>query len=167
MRKIVFLLFAMVFASVALADEKPKQYDMVIVTLLDGRVFDIEIDADSYIYSYTKEVDEKLTQFVEVNGRSENYIFERSEMNSIRFVEALATAIEITEEVLENPMRFVDGALVFSDEMLGERYNVYDPSGKLVLSGIVRNDTPVALDKLPKGVYLAEVKMYKLKVVVR
>ena len=60
MRKIVFLLFAMVFASAALADEKPKQYDMVIVTLLDGRVFDIEIDADSYIYSYTKEVDEKL-----------------------------------------------------------------------------------------------------------
>ena len=110
MRKIVFLLFAMVFASAALADENPKQYDMVIVTLLDGRVFDIEIDADSYIYSYTKEVDGVAVQYVEISGVAEDCLFERDEIRSMKFAEAVLTGIDnVTEVTEQNPMRFIDG----------------------------------------------------------
>ena len=168
MRKIVFLLFAMVFASAALADENPKQYDMVIVTLLDGRVFDIEIDADSYIYSYTKEVDGVAVQYVEISGVAEDCLFERDEIRSMKFAEAVLTGIDnVTEVTEQNPMRFIDGELVFHGSLHGQTLYVYDAAGKQVLMAAVNAAANLSLDILPKGTYLAKVKECKLKVVVR
>lgn len=168
MRKIVFLLFAMVFASAALADENPKQYDMVIVTLLDGRVFDIEIDADSYIYSYTKEVDGVAVQYVEISGVAEDCLFERGEIGSMKFAEAVLTGIDnVTEVTEQNPMRFIDGELVFHGSLHGQTLYVYDAAGKQVLMAAVNAAANLSLDILPKGTYLVKVKDFKLKVVVR
>lgn len=168
MRKIVFLFFAMVFASAALADENPKQYDMVIVTLLDGRVFDIEIDADSYIYSYTKEVDGVAVQYVEISGVAEDCLFERGEIGSMKFAEAVLTGINDLPKVDEkNPMRFIDGELVFHGSLHGQTLYVYDAAGKQVLMAAVNAAANLSLDILPKGTYLAKVKECKLKVVVR
>lgn len=168
MRKIVFLFFAMVFASAALADENPKQYDMVIVTLLDGRVFDIEIDADSYIYSYTKEVDGVAVQYVEISGVAEDCLFERGEISSMKFAEAVLTGIDnVTEVTEQNPMRFIDGELVFHDSLHGQTLYVYDAAGKQVLMAAVNAAANLSLDILPKGTYLVKVKDFKLKVVVR
>lgn len=168
MRKIVFLFFAMVFASAALADENPKQYDMVIVTLLDGRVFDIEIDADSYIYSYTKEVDGVAVQYVEISGVAEDCLFERGEISSMKFAEAVLTGIDnVTEVTEQNPMRFIDGELVFHGSLHGQTLYVYDAAGKQVLMAAVNAAANLSLDILPKGTYLVKVKECKLKVVVR
>lgn len=168
MRKIVFLLFAMVFASAALADEKPKQYDMVIVTLLDGRVFDIEIDADSYIYSYTKEVDGVAVQYVEISGVAEDCLFERGEISSMKFAEAVQTGINDLPMVDEkNPIRCINGELVMHGSLNGEILNMYDMAGKHVMSAVVRSDVNIPLHNVAVGTYIVKVKDFKLKVVVR
>ena len=66
MRKLFFLLFAVMIVSTAMADGKIRQYDKVVLALVDGRVFDIDIDSESFIYSYTQSgEDGKLVQYVE------------------------------------------------------------------------------------------------------
>jgi hypothetical protein len=168
MKKLVILLLAILFTVPVMADGEKKQYDKVVITLVDGRVFDIEIDADSYIYSYTTEKGGQEIQMVEVLGVSEDYMFERDEIKSVKFVEAVLTGIDNVTEVSEqNPMRFIDGELVFHDSLHGEMLYVYDTAGKLVMSACVNSNANQSLDILPKGTYLAKVKECKLKVVVR
>ena len=105
---------------------------------------------------------------VEVNGKSECYIFERNEMLSLRFHETVSTYIEeIKEQIAANPLRFIDGELLFGKEMDGKTYWVFDAAGKEIMSDVVKCDSPVSLEKLPTGFYLAEVDKYKLKVMVR
>lgn len=168
MKKLVILLLAILFTAPAMADGKQKQYDKVVVKLVDGRVYDVDIDKNSHIYSYTQEKDGVLVQYVEVNGKSECYIFERNEMLSLRFHETVSTYIEeIKEQIAANPLRFIDGELLFGKEMEGKTYWVFDAAGKEIMSGVVKCDSPVSLEKLPTGFYLAEVDKYKLKVMVR
>ena len=168
MKKLVILLLAILFTAPAMADGEQKQYDKVVVKLVDGRVYDVDIDKNSHIYSYTQEKDGVLVQYVEVNGKSECYIFERNEMLSLRFHETVSTYIEeIKEQIAANPLRFIDGELLFGKEMDGKTYWVFDAAGKEIISGVVKCDSPVSLEKLPTGFYLAEVDKYKLKVMVR
>ena len=168
MKKLVILLLAILFTAPAMADGEQKQYDKVVVKLVDGRVYDVDIDKNSHIYSYTQEKDGVLVQYVEVNGKSECYIFERNEMLSLRFHETVSTYIEeIKEQIASNPLRFIDGELLFGKEMNGKTYWVFDAAGKEIMSGVVKCDSPVSLEKLPTGFYLAEVDKYKLKVMVR
>ena len=168
MKKLVILLLAILFTAPAMADGEQKQYDKVVVKLVDGRVYDVDIDKNSHIYSYTQEKDGVLVQYVEVNGKSECYIFERNEMLSLRFHETVSTYIEeIKEQIAANPLRFIDGELLFGKEMDGKTYWVFDAAGKEIMSGVVKCDSPVSLEKLPTGFYLAEVDKYKLKVMVR
>ena len=65
MKKLVILLLAILFTVPVMADGEKKQFDKVVIALVDGRVFDIEIDADSYIYSYTTEKDGQVMQIIE------------------------------------------------------------------------------------------------------
>jgi outer membrane protein assembly factor BamB len=168
MKKLVILLLAILFTAPAMADGEQKQYDKVVVKLVDGRVYDVDIDKNSHIYSFTQEKDGVLVQYVEVNGKSECYIFERNEMLSLRFHETVSTYIEeIKEQIAANPLRFIDGELLFGKEMDGKTYWVFDAAGKEIMSGVVKCDSPVSLEKLPTGFYLAEVDKYKLKVMVR
>ncbi len=168
MKKLVILLLAILFTVPVMADGEKKQFDKVVITLVDGRVFDIEIDADSYIYSYTTEKDGQVMQMVEVLGVSEDYMFERDEIRSMKFVEAVLTGIDNVTEVTElNPMRFIDGELVFHGSLHGQTLYVYDAAGKQVLMAAVNAAANLSLDILPKGTYLAKVKECKLKVVVR
>jgi hypothetical protein len=89
-------------------------------------------------------------------------------MLSLRFHETVSTYIEeIKEQVAANPLRFIDGELLFGKEMNGKTYWVFDAAGKEIMSGVVKCDSPVSLEKLPTGFYLAEVDKYKLKVMVR
>ena len=168
MKKLVILLLAILFTAPAMADGEQKQYDKVVVKLVDGRVYDVDIDKNSHVYSYTQEKDGVLVQYVEVNGKSECYIFERNEMLSLRFHETVSTYIEENkEQVAANPIRCIDGELLFGKEMDGKTYWVFDAAGKEIMSGVVKCDSPVSLEKLPTGFYLAEVDKYKLKVMVR
>lgn len=168
MKKLVILLLAILFTAPAMADGEQKQYDKVVVKLVDGRVYDVDIDKNSHIYSYTQEKDGVLVQYVEVNGKSECYIFERNEMLSLRFHETVSTYIEeIKEQIAANPLRFIDGELLFGKEMDGKTYWVFDAAGKEIMSGVAKCDSPVSLEKLPTGFYLAEIDKYKLKVMVR
>ena len=168
MKKLVILLLAVMFSATAFADGRLKQYDKIVVKLVDGRVYDVDIDKNSHVYSYTQEKDGVLVQYVEVNGKSEYYIFERNEMLSLTFHEAVSTYIEeIKEQIAANPLRFIDGELLFGKEMDGKTYRVFDAAGKEIMSGVVKCDSPVSLEKLPTGFYLAEVDKYKLKVMVR
>ena len=168
MKRFIFLLFAMHLAVAAMADGGLKQYSKVVLALVDGRVFDIDVDADSYIYSYTKGEGAEAVQYVEVNGTREMYLFGRDELMSIKFVESATTAIDevvITDE--QNPMRYINGELVFHYTLNGENFYVYDAAGKLVFEGVALSDVKISLDKLVQGVYLVEVKNYKTKVMVR
>jgi hypothetical protein len=168
MKKLVILLLAILFTVPAMADGEQKQYDKVVLKLTDGRVYDIDIDKESYVYSYTKEVEGVLVQFVEISGKNEIYLFERGELSSMRFVESISTYIkDLQEDIDNNPIRFVDGKLVFSDEMVGETYYLYDVAGKILFQGVVKSNLPVVLDKLPNGFYVAEVNRYKLKLMVQ
>ena len=131
-------------------------------------MFDIEIDADSYIYSYTKEVDGVAVQYVEISGVAEDCLFERGEIRSMKFAEAVLTGIDnVTEVTEQNPMRFIDGELVFHGSLHGQTLYVYDAAGKQVLMAAVNAAANLSLDILPKGTYLVKVKDFKLKVVVR
>ena len=169
MRKMLFLLLTIMFASTAMADGEPKVYDKVVLTLADGRVFDIDIDSDSFIYSYTQGVEgDSLVQYVEVSGTNEMYLFERSELLSIRFVEAATTDVADVIEVDEsNPMRYIDGELVFHSSLSGETLYLYDAAGKLLMTGTVNADNNITLAGYEKGTYLAKVNDCKIKVVVR
>lgn len=168
MKRCVFILFAMMLAIVAVADGGLKQYSKVVLALVDGRVFDIDIDADSYIYSYTKGEDAGAVQYVEVSGTREMYLFNRDELLSIKFVDDVATSIEyvaITDE--NNPMRYVNGELLFHHSLNGESIRVFDVAGKKVLDSVVLPGRKISLDKLVQGTYLVEVKGFKTKVMVR
>ena len=168
MKKFVFLLFAIMSVSSAVADGILKLYDKVVLVLEDGRVFDIEIDADSYIYSYTKGEDTAMVQYVEVYGTREMYLFNRDELLSIKFVEC-GTAKSFRDDVVDerNPMRHVNGELVFHDTLNGEKIDIYDSAGKLVFSGIVTPERKISLKHFLQGVYIVKVKWYKNKVMVR
>ncbi len=168
MKRSVFLLFAVMLAAAAVADGGLKQYSKVVLTLLDGRIFDIDINADSYIYSYTKGEDAAAVQYVEVYGTREMYLFGRDELLSIKFVGDVTTAIEdvfITDE--NNPMRYVNGELLFHHSLNGESIRVFDVAGKKVLDSVVLPGIKVSLEKLVQGTYLVEVKGFKTKVMVR
>ena len=168
MKRSVFLLFAVMLAAAAVADGGLKQYSKVVLTLLDGRIFDIDINADSYIYSYTKGEDAAAVQYVEVHGTREMYLFDRDELLSIKFVGDVTTAIEdvfITDE--NNPMRYVNGELLFHHSLNGESIRVFDVAGKKVLDSVVLLGRKISLDKLVQGTYLVEVKGFKTKVMVR
>ena len=169
MRKLFFLLFAVMIVSTAMADGKIRQYDKVVLALVDGRVFDIDIDSESFIYSYTQSgEDGKLVQYVEVSGKSEMYLFERNELLSIKFVEAATTDVPSVVGVDEsNPMRYIDGELVFHSSLDGGTLHLYDAAGKLLMTGIVDARKNIPLANLPKGTYLANVNDCKIKVVVR
>ena len=169
MRKLVFLLFAVMLSSAAMADGGPKVYEKVVLTLTDGRVFDIDIDSESFIYSYTQSgEDGKLVQYVEVSGKSEMYLFERSELQSIKFVEAATTDVATVSGVDEsNPMRYIDGELVFHSSLNGGTLYLYDAAGKLLMTGSVNAGKNIPLANLAKGTYLAQVNDCKIKVVVR
>lgn len=169
MRKLVFLLFAVMLSSAAMADGGPKVYEKVVLTLTDGRVFDIDIDSESFIYSYTQSgEDGKLVQYVEVSGKSEMYLFERSELQSIKFVEATITDVPAVAGVDEsNPMRYIDGELVFHSSLNGSTLYLYDAAGKLLMTGSVNAGKSIPLANLAKGTYLAKVNDCKIKVVVR
>ena len=169
MRKLVFLLFAVMLSSAAMADGGPKVYEKVVLTLTDGRVFDIDIDSESFIYSYTQSgEDGKLVQYVEVSGKSEMYLFERSELQSIKFVEATITDVPAVAGVDEsNPMRYIDGELVFHSSLNGSTLYLYDAAGKLLMTGSVNAGKSIPLANLAKGTYLAQVNDCKIKVVVR
>lgn len=168
MKRFVFLLFAVMLAAAAVADGGLKQYSKVVLTLLDGRIFDIDINADSYIYSYTKGEDAAAVQYVEVHGTREMYLFGRDELLSIKFVGDATTAIEdvfITDE--NNPMRYVNGELLFHHSLNGESIRVFDVGGKKVLDSVVLPGRKISLEKLVQGTYLVEVKGFKTKVMVR
>lgn len=169
MRKLVFLLFAAMLSSAAMADGSPKVYEKVILTLVDGRVFDIEIDSESFIYSYTQGGEgEALVQYVEVSGKSEMYLFERSELLSIKFVEAATTGVaEVVGVDESNPMRYIGGELVFHSSLNGGTLYVYDAAGKLLVTEAVNADKKISLAGYAKGTYLAKVNDCKIKVVVR
>lgn len=169
MRKLVFLLFAAMLSSAAMADGSPKVYEKVILTLVDGRVFDIEIDSESFIYSYTQGGEgEVLVQYVEVSGKSEMYLFERSELLSIKFVEAATTGVaEVVGVDESNPMRYIGGELVFHSSLNGGTLYVYDAAGKLLVTEAVNADKKISLAGYAKGTYLAKVNDCKIKVVVR
>lgn len=169
MRKLVFLLFAAMLSSAAMADGSPKVYEKVILTLVDGRVFDIEIDSESFIYSYTQGGEgEVLVQYVEVSGKSEMYLFERSELLSIKFVEAATTGVaEVVGVDESNPMRYIGGELVFHSCLNGGTLYVYDAAGKLLVTEAVNADKKISLAGYAKGTYLAKVNDCKIKVVVR
>ena len=169
MRKLVFLLFAVMLSSAAMADGGPKVYEKVVLILTDGRVFDIDIDSESFIYSYTQSgEDGKLVQYVEVSGKSEMYLFERSELQSIKFVEATITDVPAVAGVDEsNPMRYIDGELVFHSSLNGSTLYLYDAAGKLLMTGSVNAGKSIPLANLAKGTYLAQVNDCKIKVVVR
>ena len=169
MRKLVFLLFAVMLSSAAMADGGPKVYEKVVLTLTDGRVFDIDIDSESFVYSYTQSgEDGKLVQYVEVSGKSEMYLFERSELQSIKFVEAATTDVPAVAGVDEsNPMRYIDGELVFHSSLNGSTLYLYDAAGKLLMTGSVNAGKNIPLVNLAKGTYLAKVNDCKIKVVVR
>lgn len=161
-------MFAVMLAAAAMADGGLKQYSKVVLTLLDGRIFDIDINADSYIYSYTKGEDAAAVQYVEVHGTREMYLFGRDELLSIKFVDDVTTAIEdvfITDE--NNPMRYVNGELLFHHSLNGESIRVFDIAGKKVLDSVVLPGRKISLDKLVQGTYLVEVKGLKTKVMVR
>ena len=169
MKKFIFLLFAVMSASSAMADGTLKLYDKVVLVLQDGRVFDIEINADSYIYSYTKGEDTALVQYVEVHGTREMYLFSRDELLSMKFIEC-GTAMSINNDILVdecNPMRYVNGELVFHNTLHGEKIDIFDPAGKLVFSDIVTPERKISLEHFVQGAYLVKVKGYKTKVLVR
>ena len=169
MKKFIFLLFVVMSASSAMADGTLKLYDKVVLVLQDGRVFDIEINADSYIYSYTKGEDTALVQYVEVHGTREMYLFSRDELLSMKFIEC-GTAMSIDNDILVdecNPMRYVNGELVFHNTLHGEKIDIFDPAGKLVFSDIVTPERKISLEHFVQGAYLVKVKGYKTKVVVR
>ena len=169
MRKLVFLLFAIMSVSSVFADGTIKLYDKVVLVLQDGRVFDIEIDADSYIYSYTKGEEAALVQYVEVHGTREMYLFSRDELLSIKFIECGVVTSAGDDVVVDecNPMRYVNGELVFHETLHGEKIEIYDPAGKLVLSAIVSPERKISLGHYAQGAYLVKVKGYKTKVMVR
>ena len=161
-------MFAVMLAAAAVADGGLKQYSKVVLTLLDGRIFDIDINADSYIYSYTKGEDAAAVQYVEVHGTREMYLFGRDELLSIKFVGDVTTAIEdvfVTDE--NNPMRYVNGELLFHHSLNGESIRVFDVAGKKVFDSVVLPCRKISLDKLVQGTYLVEVKGFKTKVMVR
>ena len=169
MRKLVFLLFAIMSVSSVFADGTLKLYDKVVLVLQDGRVFDIEIDADSYIYSYTKGEDTALTQYVEVHGTREMYLFSRDELLSMKFIEC-GTATSVDDDTLVdecNPMRYVNGELVFHHTLHGEKIDIFDPAGKLIFSDFVTPERTISLERFVQGAYLVKVKGYKTKVMVR
>ena len=169
MKKFIFLLFVVMSASSAMADGTLKLYDKVVLVLQDGRVFDIETNADSYIYSYTKGEDTALVQYVEVHGTREMYLFSRDELLSMKFIEC-GTAMSIDNDILVdecNPMRYVNGELVFHNTLHGEKIDIFDPAGKLVFSDIVTPERKISLEHFVQGAYLVKVKGYKTKVVVR
>ena len=169
MRKLVFLLFAAMLSSAVMADGGPKVYEKVVLTLTDGRVFDIDIDSESFIYSYTQSgEDGKMVQYVEVSGKSEMYLFERSELLSIKFAEAATTdvpAVVVVDEL--NPMRYINGELVFHSSLSGKTLYVYDATGKQLMTRMVNAGKNISLANLAKGTYLAQVDDCKIKVVVR
>lgn len=169
MRKLLFLLFAVALSSAAMADGGPKVYDKVLLTLVDGRVFDIEIDSESFVYSYTQSgEDGALIQYVEVSGKSEMYLFERSELLSIKFIEAGNTGIDDVAGVDEsNPMRYINGELVFHSSLSGGTLYLYDAAGKQLMTRVVNAGKNISLANLAKGTYLAQVNDCKIKVVVR
>lgn len=169
MKKLVILLLAILFTAPAMADGEPKVYEKVVLALTDGRVFDIDIDSESFIYSYTQSgEDGKLVQYVEVSGKSEMYLFERSELQSIKFVEATTTDVATVVVVDEsNPMRYINGELVFHSSLDGSTLYLYDAAGKLLMTGSVNAGKSIPLANLAKGTYLAKVNDCKIKVVVR
>ena len=80
----------------------------------------------------------------------------------------VTTAIEdvfITDE--NNPMRYVNGELLFHHSLNGESIRVFDVAGKKVLDSVVLPGRKISLDKLVQGTYLVEVKGFKTKVMVR
>ncbi|MBQ2807959.1 MAG: T9SS type A sorting domain-containing protein [Bacteroidaceae bacterium] len=167
MRKVLFLLFAVLLSSAAMADGGPKVYEKVVLTLTDGRVFDI--DSESFVYSYTQSgEDGALIQYVEVSGKSEMYLFERSELLSIKFIEAGNTGIDDVAGVDEsNPMRYINGELVFHSSLSGGTLYLYDAAGKQLMTRVVNAGKNISLANLAKGTYLAQVNDCKIKVVVR
>ncbi len=166
MKRSLFLLFSVMLATAAVADGGLKQYSKVVLTLLDGRIFDIDINADSYIYSYTKGEDIGAVQYVEVHGTREMYLFGRDELLSIKFIDdAIVNDDIVTDE--NNPMRYINGELLFHGSLSGESIQVYDVAGKKVLDSVVLPGRKISLDKFARGTYLVEVKGFKTKVMVR
>lgn len=166
MKKFVFLLFAIMFASSVAADGAHKLYNKVVFVLQDGRVFDIEIDVDSYIYSYTKGEDTALVQYVEVCGTREMYLFNRDELLSIKFIDSGGVNFDVDVDE-DNPMRYLNGELNFHKTLNGEKIDIYDSAGKLVFSTIVAPERNISLENFAQGTYLVKVKGYKTKVMVR
>ncbi len=167
MRKLLFILFGLILSTSAFADGGLKQYDKIIITLIDGRVFDIEIDSESYIYSFVEE-DGDNVQLIEVIGTREEYIFERGEVRSMKFIEAIDTQIDEVADVSEkNPMRYFDGVLTFHRSLIGEKLYVYDVAGKIMLTATINEGGIVSLAHLSAGTYVAKVKDINIKAIVR
>lgn len=168
MRKLLLFLFGLIMTTTAFADGKLKQYDKIVIILTDGRVFDIEIDAESYVYSFVEERGSGMVQLIEVIGTREEYIFERGEIKSVKFIEALDTRIDDVADVSEkNPMRYFDGVLTFHRSLIGEKLYVYDVAGKTMLTAIISDGGVVSIAHLSSGTYVAKVKNINIKVIVR
>lgn len=166
MKKTILLLFSLIYALSITADVW-KQYDKVLVTLKDRSSHEILINADSYIYCYLSKEKGAVVRIVEVGGVEDTYTFYRSDIKSIKYLESYNSIMNVDDVKVVNTLQYQDGEIKCNPHLVGKELFIYDLAGRLVKSETITIDSVVTLDRLSRGVYIAKVDEYSLKIIKR
>lgn len=167
--KVLFLTLLCLVCSLGVnAGDKLREYNKIIIELVDGTKHEVAIDGKSYIYSFIEGDGGAAVQVVEVKGADKYLKFDRDEIKSLKCIEDPTGIDEIVpDNGVINKLRYEDGHIKCLGSLAGEKLSIYDASGRLVHEEMILGESLISIKHLASGAYVAKTKDYSIKVMVK
>ena len=167
--KVLFLTLLCLVCSLSVnAGDKLREYNKIVIELVDGTKHEVAIDGKSYIYSFIEGDGGAAVQVVEVKGADKYLKFNRDEIKSLKCIEDPTGIDEIvSDNGVINKLRYEDGHIKCLGSLAGEDLRIYDATGRLVYVAKIAGESYVGIEHLHPGAYVAKTKDYSIKVMVK
>ena len=168
MKRRILMLLCLVCTVCAMAGDKLREYNKIVIELVDGTKHEIDIDGKSYIYSCIEGDGAEAVQVVEVKGANTLMKFNRDEIKTLKCIEDVTGIDEVKpDNGFINKLRYEDGKIKCLGSLAGEDLRIYDATGRLVYVAKIAGESYVGIEHLHPGAYVAKTKDYSIKVMVK
>lgn len=167
--KVLFLTLLCLVCSLSVnAGDKLREYNKIVIELVDGTKHEVAIDGKSYIYSFIEGDGGAAVQVVEVKGADKYLKFNRDEIKSLKCIEDPTGIDEIVpDNGVINKLRYDNGSIRCLASLAGEKLLVYDVSGRVVYEETIMGESLISVKHLASGAYVAKAKDYSIKLMVK
>lgn len=168
MKRQILMMLCLLCTVCASAGDKLREYNKIVIELVDGTKHEVAIDGKSYIYSFIEGDGGAAVQVVEVKGADKYLKFDRDEIKSLKCIEDPTGIDEIAkDDGVINKLRYEDGHIKCLGSLAGEKLFIYDVSGRVVHEETIMGESMISVKHLVSGAYVAKTKSYSIKLMVK